>query len=82
VDIPLRLAVIGWDGASGVALRIVIDADIVGAFTRRAPRARRSGARPRLAHRGPLSLNKQDGLYLNTAWRRCTDMQYPNQHRR
>jgi hypothetical protein len=34
------------------------------------------------AHRGPLSRDQQDGLYLDTAWRGCTDMQQPNHTRR
>ena len=34
-DISLRLAVIGWDGASesSCAVRMLIDADVAGAFT-------------------------------------------------
>jgi hypothetical protein len=48
-DIPLRLAVIGWDGASesSCAVRMLIDADVAGAFTE-ALRALAEAARDRV----------------------------------
>ena len=81
VELAGGLGAIGWGGAKLRAVRMLIDAD-VGAFHRRAARARRSGARPRLAHRGPLSGNRRDGLYLDAAWRGCMDLQQPNQRAR
>jgi hypothetical protein len=75
--------VIGWDGASesSCAVRVLVDADVAGAFTD-VLRALAEAARHRIWHRGPLSGNRRDGLYLDAARRGCTDMQQPNQHQR
>jgi hypothetical protein len=55
---------------------MLIDADVAGAFTD-VLRALAEAARDRVQHRGPLSGNQRDGLYLDAARRGCTDMQQP-----
>jgi hypothetical protein len=56
---------------------MLIDADVAGAFTD-VLRALADAARHRIWHRGPLSGNRRDGLYLDAARRGCTDKQQPN----
>jgi pimeloyl-ACP methyl ester carboxylesterase len=75
--------VIGWGGASEsfCAVCMLTDADVAGAFTD-VLRVLAEAGRDRVQHRGPLSGNQRDGLYLDSARRGCTDMQQPNQHRR